>query len=85
MTCTRVRMPNGGTAILCGRSRGKPRRCSFCSSASALLCDYVLLAGRVCSKPLCVRCAVRQDHNARSADSVDHCPDHALGQLELQL
>lgn len=53
MTCDRVAMPGGGTAIVCSATR----RCK-CRRRATLLCDWKVpeRASGTCDAPLCDRC-----------------------------
>ncbi len=71
MVCTYVRLPDGGTAIVCGP---KPRlkRCG-CGSGKAgdLLCDWKLVGGGTCDAKICAACTTSP------APNKDLCPTHA--------
>jgi hypothetical protein len=68
MGCQHVKLPGGGSAIVCGATR----RCG-CGNRADLLCDWKVPAKKsgTCDKPLCARCT----HKPR-ADK-DLCPKHA--------
>jgi hypothetical protein len=69
MTCERITLPDGTTAIVC--SRGKRRaRCGWCTEEHTLLCDHPTKPGKTCSKRLCAT-------HARQVGSLDLCPAHA--------
>lgn len=73
MPCQHVRLPGGGTAIVCG-SRSRPKRCSCGSGLPAdLLCDWKRPEKKsgTCDKPLCERCSTKP------APDKDLCPEHA--------
>jgi len=66
MPCRRIKLANGGTAIVC--TRGPQRRCA-CGLPATKLCDWP--KGRsTCDAPLCERCAVSVGPDR------DHCPGH---------
>ena len=70
MPCEVVRLPDGGSAIVCsGRSRSK---CA-CGRAATLLCDWKVPARRsgTCDRPICRGCATKP------APDKDLCPAHA--------
>lgn len=71
MTCERITLQDGTTAIVC--SRGKRRAtCGWCPKPHERLCDHATgKRGRTCSKRLC------RDH-AQSNGEHDICPDHAV-------
>jgi hypothetical protein len=60
MTCTPIKMPGGGVAIVCTRGR-RVRKCSSCSSSAGLECDG-------CDKPICAA------HSFTAWKNVDYCP-----------
>lgn len=71
MVCTRVPMPGGGFAIVCGP---KPRlkRCGCGSGQKAgLLCDWRTGEGQTCDAPICEGCTTSP------APDKDLCPTHA--------
>jgi hypothetical protein len=74
--CSRLKLPNGATAIICGP---KPRfpRCKFChgSQPATQLCDFEIgktLGGDplTCDENICVHCA-------RRVGDKDFCPKHS--------
>lgn len=69
--CTVVKMPGGGTAIVCG-GRRRHKHCK-CGRKATLLCDWKVKGKRsgTCDAPLCVRCT----HSP--APEKDLCPQHA--------
>lgn len=69
MTCTRVILADGKTAIVC-TARG--RRCK-CGRPATLLCDWKVPARKngTCDKPICTKCTTSP------AKDKDLCPDHA--------
>lgn len=71
MTCTRVTLPDGTAAIVCG-PRVRKARCA-CGSTADLLCDWKVPTRRsgTCDKPVCSRCSVSP------APGKDLCPAHA--------
>lgn len=54
MPCDRVRLPGGGTAIVC--SSRKRKRCE-CGRPATLLCDWKIGDGKTCDAPICTICA----------------------------
>lgn len=70
MPCTRVPMPTGGFAIICG-PRTK-QRCA-CGAPATKLCDWKVKERKsgTCDKPLCAKCS----HSP--APEQDLCPAHA--------
>jgi hypothetical protein len=76
VNCTRVKLPSGGTAIICGPAAA-PRKCSFCYRArtATLLCDAIVgrtLGGTpfTCDAPICPQCAKEVGPNEH------RCPRH---------
>lgn len=75
MKCTPIVLPDGGTAIVCGRGpRAKP--CSVCGNyLGSQLCDGRIPGKRsTCNAPLCKRCATTQPNPRNSSDTLDYCP-----------
>lgn len=70
MTCQRVQIPGGGTAIVCGPGRRK--RCA-CGRQATLECDWKVKGKKsgTCDKGLCPRCTYVP------APEKDLCPKHA--------
>lgn len=70
MTCDPVRLPGGGTAIVCSSRRRQ--RCK-CGKPANLLCDWKVPAKKsgTCDVPLCSGCSTKP------APDKDLCPDHA--------
>lgn len=70
MTCGRVALPSGGTAIICGLP--KPKRCK-CGRPGTLLCDWKVPSRKsgTCDEPICHGCATSP------ARDKDLCPAHA--------
>ncbi len=71
MTCERVTLPGGATAIVCG-SRRRPK-CK-CGRPARLLCDWKVPTKRsgTCDAPICDRCTVSP------APGKDLCQVHAI-------
>jgi hypothetical protein len=75
MTCERVTLPGGGSAIVCG-PRQPYDRCR-CGRIATLLCDWKMPEGATirksgtCDTPLCERCTTSP------AEGKDLCPKHA--------
>ncbi|SEI69487.1 hypothetical protein SAMN05518849_101585 [Sphingobium sp. AP50] len=70
MPCQHVRLPTGGTAIVC--SSGRRPQCA-CGQPAPLLCDWKVPARRsgTCDAPICRACAISP------APDKDLCPAHA--------
>lgn len=68
MNCQPVKLPNGGSAILCGTKR----RCK-CGRRATLLCDWKVPTKKsgTCDAPICTRCTTSP------APDKDLCPKHA--------
>jgi hypothetical protein len=71
MKCRAMKLPGGGTAIVCG-PRVKSRPCHFCKRPSTKLCDAPdpFRESGTCDAPLCDACAVKVGPNR------DYCPNH---------
>lgn len=71
MACESVKLPDGGTAIVCGPRRPS-KRCA-CGRPATLLCDWKVPGKRsgTCDAPICDRCATSP------APDKDLCPAHA--------
>jgi hypothetical protein len=74
MVCETVRLPGGGSAIVCGRHRRRPK-CSApgCSAPSEFQCDAPAPRRKsgTCDRHLCA------SHRTTPQDGVDFCPEHA--------
>lgn len=68
MPCTHVKLPGGGTAIVCTTRRARPR-CG-CGKPAPLLCDWKVGSG-TCDAPICAACSTKP------ATGKDLCPSHA--------
>lgn len=82
MTCEFVKLPGGGSAIICGR-KSKTQKCA-CGKPATRLCDHPSIKrSGTCDRPLCDTCAVR------IGPDTDYCPDHYASakapQIEQQL
>ena len=85
MTCTRIHMGDGITAIVCTRGQRRAR-CAVCKRAEATkLCDFPLSgrkAGKTCDRKLCDACAAVQPvavlptPGSTVDDTIDYCPAH---------
>jgi hypothetical protein len=65
-----ITMPNGTRGFVCfSGKRHRAPRCR-CGAASSLLCDWPLLDGKTCDRPLCRRCAVPVGRDR------DYCREH---------
>jgi len=71
MTCDRVTLPGGFTAIVC--SSRKPQRCVACGRRAPLLCDWKVPGKKsgTCDAPICEHCTTSP------APDKDLCPKHA--------
>jgi hypothetical protein len=70
MACNVLKLPNGGTAIICGR-RMRKRNCAHCGRPDAKsLCDWPTGEGKTCDKPCCFACRIHVDTDR------DYCADH---------
>lgn len=71
MVCTPVRLPGGGSAIICGPRR-RQRRCA-CGAVAPLLCDWKVPGKKsgTCDAPICEACT------HVPAPDKDLCPMHA--------
>lgn len=73
MPCDHVKLPYGGTAIVCSRERRKPR-CSVkpCKNAMTKRCDFKdRTTGVMCDRPLC------DDHAIHvKGKDLDYCCTH---------
>jgi len=67
--CFPMRMPDGGTAIVCG-SFPQEKHCVVCGTFATRLCDFKLPSGKTCDAPMC------DDHTHRMGPSTDFCPLH---------
>lgn len=66
MPCTRVQLPNGMSAIVCG-SRTRAKKCA-CGSGrpTSLLCDWRMngtAPAKTCDKAICPTCALEVGTN----------------------
>lgn len=70
MVCNRVKLPDGGFAIVCG-PRQRPKSCACGSGRPAdRLCDWKVDGG-TCDAPICEACT------SSPAPDKDLCPAHA--------
>ena len=80
MICSRMTLPDGTVAIICGSAKRAPR-CRFCNLRPATqLCDFVIgwtLGGAAitCDEKVCETCATHASTNP-DADDLDICPRH---------
>ena len=77
MICTKIGLPSGAFAIVCG-SRPPAPRCAFCNARSTRLCDGErarTLGGGVitCDLPIC------DAHRQHVDPDLDYCPRHGTG------
>lgn len=73
MTCIPVRLPGGGTAIVCTRGSRRTPRCSMakCERPGRYQCDAKNALGHgTCDRWLC------EMHRTSAGGNVDYCPDH---------
>lgn len=77
MVCNVVKMPGGGTAIVCG---GGPRKKCGCGHRATLECDWKVKTRKsgTCDALLCARCTY-----SPAADK-DLCPEHAATWFDMQ-
>lgn len=70
MVCDVVKLPGGGTAIVCS---GGPRKRCPCGNPATLLCDWIMTGRRsgTCDAPLCAGCTTSPAHDK------DLCASHA--------
>ncbi len=69
MTCTPIKLDNGGVAIVC-TPRQRAKRCSACGRAARLLCDWKIGDGKTCDKPICAM------HAQEVGEDKHLCPEH---------
>lgn len=69
MHCTRIKLPGGGVAIVCG-ARPSRKRCTSCGRPSGFQCDWKLPGGKTCDRHLCGQCA------QEVAPEKHLCPEH---------
>lgn len=72
MACEHLTLPDGTRAIVCGRSRRRPK-CKGCGRPADLACDWKVKTRRsgTCDAPICSACTTSP------AEGKDLCPDHA--------
>lgn len=81
MPCNSVRMPGGGSAIVCTRGGGL-KRCSVahCHKLGVRQCDFPSKPdGLTCDRYLC------REHTVSVRRGVDFCPEHADEAAQLRL
>ena len=70
MPCSFIRLPGGGSAIICGPKR--VNFCFYCPEPSTIQCDYpVPPTGRACDRSTC------RQHARALSPTLDYCQDHA--------
>ncbi len=70
MHCTRVRLPGGFFAFLCGTDTGRIQACRWCETGAPFLCDWKVAPGRTCDAPIC------GDHAFEAGPEKHLCPEH---------
>ncbi len=71
MSCDRIKLPDGVTAIVCGgRGRRVPRCCWCHHTPGVFQCDWKLGNGRTCDKNICVT------HAQEVGPNKHLCPEH---------
>lgn len=76
MACEHIKLPNGGTAIICGVRAKKLPFCRFCEVnrrgkvRSTKLCDADIGHGKTCDAPIC------EAHAKPDGPGRDLCPIH---------
>ncbi len=79
MTCETVKLPGGGTAIVCSDRRRRPNcQVSTCQHEHRYLCDFPIAPGQTCDRRLCER------HRMPQGVDRDYCPEHARVALVAQ-
>lgn len=83
MPCVRVKLPDGGVALLCGVKRSV-KACGVCGGLATRLCDGPAPAAArpgqtTCDTPLCGRCTTRVGR------AKDLCPNCAREDRQLVL
>jgi hypothetical protein len=75
MHCTQIKIPGGGTAIVCGRGPRQGLKPCACGKPTTKLCDWKMPAWgnrtRRCSVGIC------DEHTFSPAKDKDLCPTHA--------
>jgi hypothetical protein len=71
MTCETMRLPGGGTAIVCG-PRQRRRKCYVrgCPTPASFQCDFPVVRG-TCDRYVCAA------HRSAQGSGVDFCPEHS--------
>lgn len=87
MTCDRLDLPGGGTAIVCTRGK-RGRSCKVCGRRATRECDFPITprggTPRTCDAPLCGQCAkawtrdlaLQPAATPAPGDTLDLCPAH---------
>lgn len=78
MGCETVKMPGGGTAIVCSLGRRRPYRCVSCTLAGGFQCDWKVAPGKTCDAYIC------PDHAQEVAPGKHLCPAHQQAYKEWQ-
>jgi len=87
-SCELINFPSGGSAIICGPRRSKPKKCFYCTRPSGWLCDLPIglpvgldpSEQRVCDRSICVDHRVVQYVGALG-ETVDWCAQHSMADL----
>lgn len=69
MKCAHLKLPGGGTAIVCGR-RERPRRYCACDLAGGFQCDWKVSPTKTCDRFIC------PTHAQEVAKQKHLCPEH---------
>ncbi len=77
MTCEHVKLPGGGTAIVCGRFPRR-RRCCACHLVGGFQCDWKVSKTKTCDRYIC------PEHAQEVAQDKHLCPEHQQAYREWQ-
>lgn len=70
MSCRRLTLANGMTAIVCGAPARRPKACHECGADAQFLCDWKVGRRMRCDRPICAKDA----HEV--APNKHLCPTH---------